>query len=124
MISRIESNDLNRPSLELAQYALDVGAKITPYIGANSIIGYINNKLTVSGKIAFYAYAVHCSLADDELGDPRKSPYYNKFTEFGKNNAENDKLVKSIENRPFSDYYKPNRNTAAYKTVMEMLKSA
>lgn len=123
MISRYEDMDYNRPPLALAQYALDIGAEITPYIGANALIGRILHILPKHEQIGFYAYSVYCSALGKELGDFRKSPYYDKFIEFGKSKVDDVKFIKSIENRPNSDYYKPNHSTIAYAAVLDLMKT-
>lgn len=123
MISRYEDRDYKKPPLALAQYALSIGAEITPYVGANAIIGRIQHKLSKHERIAFYAYAVYCSALCKELGNFKDSPYHDKFIEFGFEKSEDERFLKSIEGRPNSDYYKPNRNTVAYAAVVELMKS-
>ena len=113
---------LPSPSEEFAKFADDVGVKFSRYIGQDALFGSTINHLDGTDRLEFYAYCILCYQKNSEVGDMRKSAYYDQIKTFAKETISNDAVVRSIFGRTPNDYLHPHKGTVAYKAVAEFFK--
>lgn len=123
IIDRFEKLNIEAaPSEEFAKFADDIGVKFSRYIGKDTLFGGTISHLDGTDRIEFYAYCILCSQQNTEVGDLRKSAYYNQIKDFARIAISNDTVVRSIFGRTPNDYLHPHKGTAAYKAVAEFFK--
>ena len=121
MITRVLEEDMQPAALSLAQYLHDQTGALSPYESKNTAIGSALYKMNSTEQCAFYAYAVWCRLNGYPLEDLHISPDADLFWTIGQSLSTDEKLLRSVRERPCSDFYEPNANTAAFKAVKAQL---
>lgn len=107
------------PTPDFARFADGMGIRFSRYIGKAALFDKTIYGLDGRDRIAFYAYCIICSQKKTEIGDLRKSEYFDRLYTFADTAAKDPPLLRSIEGRSANDYLNPHKGSVAYKAVAE-----
>ena len=94
---------------------------VSRFSGRNSAADALFNALDSYEKSVFYIYAVECSLNGTTPCDAFTSPGLPLYQSFAEAAARDPQISASVNGRNGSDFWRPNKNTAAYKYAFAFL---
>ncbi len=107
------------PNPEIVTYAIKKGKSFSAYTTKARFIDALFDGEDTYFKVLFYTYCVYCKIFNLPLGDIDECPKKSAIIDFADNALHDNKILKSILDRPYDDFFSPNRNTIAFKSVQE-----
>lgn len=111
----VSANDTEPIPNAFYGYLTAEGVPISRLSGRNRGVSALLEGLKSRDRAALYAYFVDCGLRREMPGDMKSSPRWPIYQSFADIAMKETKVKASIDGRPGEDFWKPNKQTTAYK---------
>jgi len=117
----IDAGDVEPTPGAFYDYLTSAGVPVSRLSGRGRAVDALLATLNSRERAAIYAYFVDCALRGQVPGNIQASPRWPVYQTFAELAVKEPKVKSSISGRSGSDYWKPNKQTTAYKYTADYL---